>query len=109
MLSSSPLRDAAQGSRRRFGPGWCGPEHEFMCLVPAPDFEPTLHGPQQSSRVASGLFILKPLEQLACGPPRLSLKPALQLRRHRHQWIRAAPPTLGLLLGLAGRAHLAVP
>ena len=46
ILSSSPLWNAAQWRRRRFSPGRCGPEHQFMCLVPAPDFKPTLHGPQ---------------------------------------------------------------
>ena len=64
--------------------GWRGPEHKLMRLVPTPPFETTLQGTQQTSRVASRLFILKPLEQLACGPPRLGLKPTIQLRRHRH-------------------------
>ena len=80
-----------------------------MRLVPTPPFETTLQGAQQSSRVASGLFILKPLEQLAGGPPRFGLKPGMQLRRHRHERIWTTPTTLDLLLGLTGRAHLAIP
>jgi hypothetical protein len=105
----APLRNAVQWSRRRRNPGRRGPEHEIMRLVPPPDFDPALQGPQQPSRVGSRLFNLKPLKQLACGPPRLGLKPAMQLRRHRHERIRTTPATLGLLLGPAGRAHLALP
>jgi hypothetical protein len=104
-----PLRNAAQLDRRRLNLGWRGPEHEFMCLVPTPDLEPTLQSPQESDWVGSGLFSLESLEQLTCGAPRLGRKPIMQLRRSRHQRIRTTPTTLSHLLGFAGRAYLALP
>ena len=67
-----------------------------MRLVPTPTLEPTLQGPQQSNRVGPRLFILEPLEQLASRPPRLGLKPLMQLRRYRHERIRTTPATRGI-------------
>ncbi len=104
-----PLRNAVQWGWHGFNHRWRGPEHKLMRLVPPPVLEPTLQGPQQSNRVGSRLFILKPLKQLACGPPRLGLKPSMQLHRHRYQRIRTTPATFGLLLWSTGWAHLTLP
>ncbi len=101
--------NAVQWNRRKLNPLWRGPKHEFMGLIPAPALEPTLQRLQPSNRVDPRLFNLKPLKQLAGGPPRLGLKPVVQLRRRRHERIRPAPATLGPFLGSTGRAHLAVP
>jgi hypothetical protein len=65
------LRNPSQLKGHRLNPGWRGPEHELMRLVSMPDLEPTLQSSKQSDQVSSRLFILKSLEQLAFGPPRL--------------------------------------
>ncbi len=102
-----PLRSAMSFGQYRLHLDRLGPEHQFMCLVPAPDLETTLQSPQQPNRVGSWLLFLKPIEQLARRPLRLGLEPAMQLRRHRHKRVRTPSATLGLLLGVcwSGAPH----
>jgi hypothetical protein len=51
---------------------------------------------------------LQPLEQFARSPPWLGLKPCAQQLRHPRERVGTPTPARGLLLWLAGRAHLAV-